>query len=352
MRLVVLALLVLAVPARANVGQRVLPGVRATEPTGLRAIAIEREDLRFDLRPTAERDESTVSAVYQLDNRGDTVTAPLVFVDGAVSTNTRVTFDGAAVPGEQLIPSQVEVLPRAWAGPLTTPAIDGGAALDYSVEGTGAYAFTLVIPPGKHQLAVTYEAYGSRAKSREGGTLLHQLGYVLAPARDWGAFGTLDVTVLVPAGWRTATSPALARTGDTLHGTFSSLPDDTIGITFQAPTTLLHAILQYVLPLLALLVVLGGGYLMRAVGRRRGRGIRPLWPATLPAAMGWGLAIAISVGLAGVRSTLGLPAGQVGAYGYVGLGAILAGILGGLVAIPVGMMIARAAAPRLPVETV
>jgi hypothetical protein len=76
--------LVLADPAGANVGRTHFPGTRTTEPTGLREIAIEREELSFDLRPLGAHDQAKVSASYHLNNTSvATVTAPLVFVSGA-----------------------------------------------------------------------------------------------------------------------------------------------------------------------------------------------------------------------------------------------------------------------------
>jgi len=37
-----------------------------------------------------------------------------------------------------------------------------------------------------------------------------QLGYVLAPAREWGGFGRLDVRVELPRGWEAAATLLLA----------------------------------------------------------------------------------------------------------------------------------------------
>jgi hypothetical protein len=351
-RLVLVTLaLALAGPAQANVGRKHFPGTRTIEPTGLREIAIEREELSFDLRPLGEGGDAKISALYHLDNRGAaTVTAPLVFVSGApVHGEGHVTFDRVPVSGDRLSKEQRAALPPSWNAPISTPALGGDRTLPYETGDTMAMAFTLVIPPGRHQLAVRYEASPQRNRSTAGGTLLYQLGYVLAPARDWGSFGTLEVSVEAPPGWRVATSPALARTGDTLRGRFPSLPADTIGITLQAPTGTLHAVLQIALPLLALLVLAGGGFALFAIGRARGRrpdDLRRLWPVTLPVSLLWAVAITVSGGLAAIRSDLAIPEGQSAAYGYGGAFGILVAMLVALVAIPVGPWIARAGARR------
>ncbi|MDQ3338369.1 MAG: hypothetical protein M4D80_24650 [Myxococcota bacterium] len=353
MRRLVLVILALAFadPAAANVGRKHFPGTPTTEPNGLREIAIEREELSFDLRPLDAHGPAKVSASYHLNNTSAAiVTAPLVFVSGAsVPGGIDVAFDGVRVHGESLSDEQLAALPPSWRAPSSTPAIDGDRAHGYATGRNSALAFTLAIPPGRHQLIVRYPATAQVSKSSDGGTLRYQLGYVLAPARDWGSFGTLDVTVDVPAGWRVATSPSLARTGDTLRGRFPSLPADTLGITVQAPTGTLHAVLQYALPLLALLVLIGGGFVLFAIGRARGRrteDLRSLWPVSLPVSLVWAVAIAITGGLAAIRSELAIPEGQSAAHGYGGAFGILFAILVALIAIPVGVLIAKAGSSR------
>ena len=305
-RLVVLIVAVsLATLAHANVGRSRFPGTRTTEPTGLRDIAIEREELSFDLRALDRGGDASVSASYHLDNRSTgTVTAPLVFVCGAAIASGDVAFDDVKVAGERLTQDQLAALSPSWTAPLTTPPLRGESPLDYESQDSSAVAFTLAIPPGRHQLTVRYTATPQRTRGESAGaTLLHQLGYVLAPARDWGLFGSLEVSVDVPPGWRVATAPALARSGDTLRGRFPSLPADTIGITLQAATSTLHDVLQIALPLLALVVLVGGGFALFAIGRARGGpdGLRVLWPASLPAALAWAVAIAVSGGYTAIH---------------------------------------------------
>lgn len=343
---VTVALAVVAGSAQANVGAPSSSGTRATEPIGLGEIAIEREQLSFDLRPLGRDGLAKVSAVYQLENRGAaTVTASLVFVSGAPIHRSAVTFDRSPVPGETLSEAQVAALPPSWNGPISTPAIGGGDPLPYDTEDGDALAFTLAIPPGRHELAVRFEPLAQWDRSMGRGTLLHQLGYVLAPARDWGSFGTLEVSIEVPPGWRAATSPALSRTGDTLRGRFAGLPADTIGITVQAPTGLVHDVLQIALPVLLLVVLLGGGCALYAIGRarrRRSGDVGALWRVAFPVAAAWGLGIAVFGGLASIRAELAIADDQAAAYGYGGAFGIIAAVLGAVIAVPVGALIARA----------
>jgi hypothetical protein len=343
--LVALVAVVLAVPAHANVGRRYDEGSRNVEPLGLKSVAIDHEDLRFDLRSLERGDrQASVSATYHLENRGaDAVSAPLVFVGGGQMTVVDITFDKAPIAGTRLDDAELAALPAAWRAPITTPAIDG-EALAYATDDASAVAFALVIPSGRHELTVTYGAKTDWRKEHRSPTVVYQLGYVLAPARDWGAFGKLDVTVDVPSGWRVATSPALARSGDTLRGSFTGLPADTLGIAVRAPTSTLHEVLQYALPLLAVLVLVGGAFAMYRIGRARSRAddLRPLWPVSLPASLGWAVAIAVSGGFAGFRASLALPAAQDASSGYDGALVALLAFVVAIIAIPVGMLIARA----------
>jgi hypothetical protein len=345
---VLLVLLALASPVFANVGKHWEEGAHIAEPGGLKEIAIAHEALRFDLRGIADDPFAKVAATYDLDHRGaQPITAQLVFVAGANVADMDITLDGVRQTGVGRIDKQqVAALPASWRAQMTTPALGGGEALGYDTEEIGAFAFALTVTPGKHQLAVTYKAFAQWSKTRSSPTILHQLGYMLAPARDWAAFGTLDIVVEVPPGWEAATSPRLLRTDDTLRGQFPSLPADTFGITVRAPPGTLHRVLQILLPLLALVVFIGGIFVLRAIGRARGRQVEnlgALWPVSLPVSLVWGIGIAVSGGLWAASGHLALPAGESGAYGYgPALGIVLAVFIGA-VAIPAGVLVARAA---------
>jgi hypothetical protein len=337
-----------AVTARANVGAPTFPGETSGEPGGLSGIAIAHEDLAFDLRPLAGGAPARVTAIYHLVNRGPERTEPLVFVSGIdEARDPRIAFDDRALADPHALSATEDAaLPASWRPPLATPSLAGGAALPYEADAPVSLAFSVTIPPGEHRLEIHYAAVPARDRSARAGTVIWQLGYVLAPARAWGGFGDLDVTVRVPAGWRAAVAPALARTGDMLHAHFDHLPADTLGITAQAPIGRVHDVLEIALPLLALLVALGGPFALVALGRACGRRVRPVWPAALGGALAWAAALgAAGIGWA-TAGDLALPANQSASYGYgAAFGAVLA-VLAALLALPLGFVITRRAAAR------
>jgi hypothetical protein len=345
-RFLLALVLAFAAPAHANVAQRNFPGTPLAEPGGLRMIAIEREELTFDLRPLAEGGGVLVTATYHLDNRGSAVTTPLVFVSGASKGGGEVDvqLDGVTARGAFATPEEVAALPATWRAPVTTPSLDGDAPIAYGADEAMAYTFTLEIPPGRHTLAVTYHARAELTRSHGGPTILWQLGYVLAPARDWGSFGTLDVIAHVPVGWEVAIAPALVRTGDTLRGTFSGLPADTIGITATASPGAAYTIALVARPVFLLVVVVGGIYVLFRIGRARGRSQNISGSGMF--AFGWSLLWAVAIVAAGsfaaAARLIGVPDQQSAVHGYaVGFGVLFA-ILGGLIAIPIGFLIVKA----------
>ena len=344
MRLVLVILLAVAAPAYANVSQKNFPGMRAGEPAGIEQIAIEHETLVFDLR-----DRAHVTATYQLDNKTtEPVTEELVFVSGMSRIGgTEVRFDGAVIAGKSVSPAQAEKFPAAWSPPLTTPSLDGGEPVGFASENPTSIEFTLTIPPGKHTLAVAYDVLPAMTRSHGGPTRLYQIGYVLSPARDWGSFGTLDVTVEAPAGWQIATSPPLTRTGNTLRGQFTGLPQDTIGISMAARTGSMYMVAKIALPLLVLLVLIGGGYALYQIGRARGRSaaIAPSGLLAFGTSVLWAIAIAFAGGFYAV-SEIGIPAGESASHGYAALPGIALTVLGTLLALPIGFAIVRAGIRR------
>jgi hypothetical protein len=338
-----LVVVALAGTASANAAQPTIPGSPTSEPSGLRDIAIACEELVLDLRPLAGDHPALVSATYHLANAGEARTESLVFVSGTWDRahTERVTFDGHDVPTTLALDQQAH-LPPSWRPPATTPEL-GGTPFEYEVDAGTVFGFTLAIPPGDHTLVVHYEATPQQ-DLRASATIVWQLAYILAPARAWGGFGGLDVTVRIPDDWRIATSPPL---GDDLHATFAQLPADAIMLTAQARPGTLHVVLAVGLPLLLLVVFAGGIAGLRALGRTRRSSLRPSWPVALLGGLVWGAAIATSGALAALASTFALPAGQEAHHGYgPGLGAAFA-VLVGFVAIPIGFAITRAAS-RLP----
>lgn len=344
---ILVALLLLPSLARANVGRPTFGGQYTGEPLGLIDIAITREELAIDLVRIPDRGNARVSATYELDHRGEPRPLDLVFVAGTSMIGLEITLDGAPVQTRMTdVP-----LPASWKPPASTP-LPGGGELDFSPElpDRSAAAFQLVMPAGNHRLKITYAAPALLHHAGQP-MLLHQFAYVLAPARTWASFGNLAITIEVPAGWVAATSPPLTREGDTLKGTFTGVPAETLGITIHAPAG--RYALRKGLGLAGFaLALLGGGFvlwrLMRARGRRRGEA--SLLGGDTLVAFGYALVWAGAIGLAGWFAIFGaaaaIPADQVDHRGYGDEVAMLGVVLLALVAILVGTFLGRHAAKR------
>ncbi len=319
--LTLLALLVLpAGTARANMANPVHPGDPVGEPSGeLAHLYIERETLTLDLRALTqgEKGAAIVEATYRVRNAGARRAINLVFVANALAPDKKtssavggVWLDGKPVPFSQRNPDQ---LPGDWEAPPTTPPLDGSKALDYETESVGTLGFRLTLAPGPHTIRVRYAAVPT-TYSGDSPTVYRQLGYVLAPARRWAGFGGLDVAVQVPPGWRAASSPALARRGDMLSGSFDTLPADALALTVQAPPPFA--------PPYGLLVCIGGLLVCIGLGALAGRGLgRRGWssgwaiPLSLLSGLGWGIAVFLVAGVA-EPSALKERAGSQAAWTY------------------------------------
>lgn len=210
-------------------------GDTSGEPNGLRDVAIERETLTIDLRPLADGGSAIIEAVYRLHNRGAAVNTDLVFISGSpLGSDNGVWLDDQPVPSRK---AEAPKEPAAWLPPKTTPGVgDRTTPLSYYADGTPQESlfFALTLSPGSHTLRVRYLTRVT-AYSLDAPTRYWQFAYVLAPAREWGGFGGLDVTVHVPPGWHAAAEPSLQRDGDRLAGSFDSLPADHLALTTQMP---------------------------------------------------------------------------------------------------------------------
>lgn len=342
-RIVVLALVASVGTASANMGQPWEGGDRAGDPVGITDVAITREELVIDMRPMIDRHAlAQVSVTYHLDNRGADKPLDLVFAMGSRSTAFRVTLDGTELTSK--LPGDAP-LPESWQPPRTTPAFDGGE-LGYDLDNPPlSVAFQVVVPTGRHELAVSYNA--EPVQDHLGSVMLYQFGYVLSPARTWAGFGGLDLTVHVPAGWRIAVTPALIREGDTLRGSFPTVPADAIALTVQAPTGL-HTVVSFASLVVFAIVALGG--LFAVVWRTRVVERRRLAANQFPSgaiAFGRGFAWGVAFFAAGLFAIFGpdlAVAGQAYHRGYgqgfaavgVVLGTILATLIGWIVSYVVG----------------
>jgi hypothetical protein len=244
-------LLLLPVHALANTAAPWRSGQSLGEPAGLKSVRIDRETLTLDLRGLADGGPALIEATYHVYNTGAALTTDLVFIVGSqLGEGSGVWLDGQEVPHERDAPHEK---PSSWLPPRTTPGIDGGKPLHYSASGK-ALAFKVTLPTGAHQLRVKYDAKAS-SYSGSSPSLYWQLGYVLAPARDWGGFSDLQVKVVLPTGWSATSEPPLDRAGDELVGTFQGIPADALALTVQAPPRTpawLLSILSWTCALLAL----------------------------------------------------------------------------------------------------
>jgi hypothetical protein len=197
--------------------------------------------------------------------------------------------------------------------PQESELIDGGE-LGYELRHEATpLGFRLAVPPGRHDLAISFGADAVRHHHDEP-TLLRQFAYVLSPARTWADFGGLDVTVHVPPGWRAAVAPAMRHEGDTLRATFATVPADSIALTVQAPAGWYTPVKYATLALFAL-VALGGGFVVARWTRARERRRQlSLAPASVLVGLGRGLVWGLAVSATGVLAIQGpelvLPDGQ------------------------------------------
>ena len=269
--------LVLAPAAWANFAPRFW-GDAAGEPWGLKNVAITQERLTVDLRPLADKDPVRVEVTYDLHNAGAPKHLDLLFISGQAGLS-----DFEAHLGKQPLPAQPlpaaearrlwEQAPRSWRPPQEAP----GLVLEktYYLLSTWAttpelVAFPLDLPPGPSTLNVRYRARASGSADQRP-TVTWQLPYVLAPAREWGTFGRLEVVVHVPGGWEARSTPALAREGDTLRGSFNELPGDALLFATGAPVPPGYYWAVGFAVALWVAVIVGGPPMCWWAGRRLGR---------------------------------------------------------------------------------
>lgn len=263
-----LLLALLAWPARghANISAPWQEGTPAAEPGGnLGQLEVVREELFIDLRPLAQRAERVpVRVRYEVRNRGPALTSNLVFVTPGIASG-EVLLDGKVLSGTE---SRVETLPEVWQN-AQTPGIDGGSLRYESYEVSAearVLAFSLALAErAQHVIEVRYELMPGWNDTSDM-YLSHQIAYLLAPARQWGNFGTLDVQVQIPAGWEAAALPALQRQGDTLVGQFQGVPADFLGVTVRRPAE--HRWGWVLLGISAVAGIVLGPMLARRLGRR------------------------------------------------------------------------------------
>ena len=324
-------LLVVVVPsvARANIGPRWW-GDTAAEPQGLKGVTITREELTIDLRPLAEVQPARVEAVYHVHNPGPAKKLDLLFIAGGdgvsnfeIRLGDRLVESRSEPPEER--PGHAGEPPENWKPPRQLPGIDGSDTFPLTRESGGEFtvlAFAIELPPGRSTLTALYQV---RACGTDEGypTATWQFPYVLAPAKEWGGFGGLDVVVHLPEGWQTTSTPALARDGDVMWGHFEGLPSDWLAVGARRPVgpELKQAVRIY--GTLYAGAVVAGGVFCRLLGRGlwraatgSGFGIRASFRFVFAGILGallWEALVYAAVSLArdGIYSTL---AGQESPY--------------------------------------
>ncbi|MDQ3856400.1 MAG: hypothetical protein M3281_08430 [Chloroflexota bacterium] len=311
------------------------------EPSGaLEDVVVARETLLIDLRPLATGNPALVSATYEVRNAGPRRTLQLVFVaPSLMQQRARVSLDSAPLRTSF---ERAPELPASWKPPSTTPGLGGEGDIRYGVRQNDVLRFALALPPGSHRIEVSYHARPS-TYSGNSPTRYWQLGYVLAPAREWAGFGGLDVIVQLPQSWRAASRPALTRSEGVLTGTFNGVPADTLALTVQAPAPANPDIgaFSWVLGCLALVLfaALAGWWL----GRRRRSALWAL-PLSVILALGWAGLILVGYGYS--DPARGVPSAQrAWNYGYRGGLAVMAlALLALLAGAPLAQLVAWLAA--------
>ncbi|MFN8424271.1 MAG: hypothetical protein U0470_13145 [Anaerolineae bacterium] len=350
-------------PAAANAGVPSYGGVPVGEVGGLDGVRIVSETLAIDLRPvdvvgspflsgtttamfgsrgsTFLGASARVTATYQVANSGMARAADLRFAHGA----DRVTDFVVAVDGRRIDGAAVEEnVPEDWRAPRYTPGPDGPESFLYVDEngdnGSGVatprpWAFRATLPAGPSTLTVTHRADAGVYLAAP--LIVRQFAYILAPARTWDGFGTLDVVVDVPAGWLAWSAPALERRGDRLVGRFEGVPADALALSVQPAQSAARVAARWLSLALLALTVLAGGPLCWRIGRQR----RRRRPARLGVGMLCGLAWEAAIGLAGWLAVAApdavTPPAYISHYGY-GLVMAVIGIAGlACVALPLGL---------------
>jgi hypothetical protein len=230
-----------AVSAAADASPPYTPGDPVGVPSGpVKDVFIEHEDLSMDLTgvgaslPTGGSDDRTalVDARYTLRNDGPARGVDLVFVTSSLAVpRSNVMFDSSPVASAA---GPLGSVPPSWMPPHGTPSLDGGPDIDYYVGQPVAITFHVEMGAGRHTMETRYSAVPAQ-QSGYAVPRAWQLAFVLSPARQWGGFGDLNLSVRVPAGWDAAVRPGLRRAGDLLTGHFNGIPSDAIAITTRMP---------------------------------------------------------------------------------------------------------------------
>lgn len=211
-----------------------------SEALGMPTVTIRRERLDLDFRGLEHSEPPRIRATYELDNEAGTLTVPLVFASFDIESG-RVTFDGTTIASKAISSAE---LPDAWMSP------GGPVASTLSTQPSASgLAFELEIPPGEHELEVTYTVAGDFQTWNATG---HVVSYDFSPAVSWKALQRLEVTLhcapnwsCTPVGRRQPPEQAAKMPAPTVPLTFEETePGTSRAVTTGLPKRPLHVLLQ------------------------------------------------------------------------------------------------------------
>lgn len=290
-------LFLLSLPVWCNMAAPWRSGDSVGEPSAdLRGMTVQSEALRLDLRPLGQLKNAQdrafvlVEATYQILRKGSPKSVELVFVAPGQDGHAEVWLDDRP---QTFAVEKAGALPQPWRSPATTPRAGGGPTLTFEpFQPEQVLRFRLLFTPGKHTVRVKYELRPTAVCSQSP-LRYWQLAYVLAPARQWTDFGALDAEILIPEGWRLATSLPMEPNGPAYRGHWQGVPADFLALSAQAPVPPRWPVIETVAGL-CLFVPLGMAW---GVGDWLGRRGRSLW---------WSLVFALGLASLSMAAFLGL----------------------------------------------
>jgi hypothetical protein len=328
----ILLILLLHPPIHANIGPKWW-GDRTAEPLGLKDVAITHEKLTIDLRPLADVQPVKVEAIYHLNKAGPARTIELFFLTGVSGVRDfMVRLDDRLLESRELPrkkwPGTEDGLPLSWQPPADMPCIDSDKSHSHIYRRPGeqvVLAFSVELPPGRSILSAHYSAK-AYDEDENYPTVTWQFPYILAPAREWGSFGGLDVTVYLPEAWQANSNPTLEREGGVLHGHFETLPADCLALSVRAPMgpelqQKMQQTIHWYIALYAFVVISGSvlcwwtGRLLGWILARMTSSRSSLWgvPSALLMPVGWA-AVILEIRYLAWEGILGVLAGQEAPY--------------------------------------
>lgn len=224
-------------PCFANLSGSWKPGEMMIDVEGVKDMHILREKLRIDLRNLKKGHLIEVTATYYIDNPLPPRDQKLTFITGSrYVDNIGCYLDNKFLPHRRV---QVEKMPANWKPPKETPGYVPEEKLLYGRELTNTQhdwiIFTAPLKTGKQTIEVTYWVEAGSYYALNYPSKFWQTAYILAPARTWKSFGSLDLEILAPTNWPVKCNLPLNQDGTSWKMSFAELPADFIAITTNFP---------------------------------------------------------------------------------------------------------------------